>query len=42
MIGKHTISHGRRDGQCTLLADAHADETFVPTTDDLANADYTY
>jgi hypothetical protein len=35
----HTISQIRRDGESALFADAHPDETLVPTSDNLSNTD---
>jgi hypothetical protein len=35
-----TVSHMRRDGKRALFADAHPDEAFIPTFDDLTNADW--
>jgi hypothetical protein len=32
-----TVRLVRRDRECALLTDTHADEAFVPTSDDLAN-----
>ena len=34
-----TVGHISRDGKCPLLIKTHADETLVPTTNDLAHAD---
>jgi len=36
----HTVSHGRRDGESALFADAHPDKTLVPAFDNLSNTDY--
>jgi len=35
----HTVGHIRRDSERALFLDTHANETLVPTTDDLTDAD---
>ena len=35
----HTVCHTRWDSQGALLIEAHANESFIPASDDLAHAD---